>query len=372
MQAKTPPIRHYLDCNATAPLRPEAKAAMRDAMDITGNASSVHAEGRTARALVDASRRQVADLMKVRPSTVHFTASGTEANNWALSAVAGGKLVAATSHDSTLNADNEIIGLPVDGNGLVDMHELSRLITNRNATLVSVMAVNNETGVIQPLEEISAICRRHDVLLHVDAVQAPGKIDPESIAALADLISLSAHKLGGPAGCGALLVMGALDPDPLIRGGGQEQRRRAGTENLIGIAGFGAAAEAVSQEGRSERSRLSELRDRLESALCARDKDAEVFGQDVSRAPNTTCIRMPGVAAETQVMALDLAGVSVSAGSACSSGKVTASHVLLAMGVGRRAAGEAIRISLGWNTTDADVDACIDAWTALWRRKRAA
>lgn len=363
--------RHYLDCNATAPLRPEARRAMLDAAERGGNPSSVHAEGRAARAILDTARRQVAALAGLPPSSVHFTSGGTEANNWALSQTDRQVLAAVVSHDSVL-AVAGVGTLETESNGLVDPETLKTRLKTSNVGMLSVMAANNETGVIQPLEDIAEICRAHGVLLHVDAVQAPGKLDLAPIAAQADVLSLSAHKLGGPAGCGALLVRPGLDPVPLIRGGGQEARRRAGTENLIGIAGFGAAAGAVAVQGSAEVARILALRDALEAQLRAFCPETQVFGADVQRAANTTCIRMPGVPAETQVMALDLAGVAVSAGSACSSGKVTPSHVLIAMGCGEEVAGEAIRISLGWATTDADVTACAAAWQALWDRKKAA
>ncbi|WP_416897232.1 MAG: cysteine desulfurase family protein [Minwuia sp.] len=366
------PDRHYLDCNATAPLRPEAKDAMREALEITGNASSVHAEGRRARALIDAARRDIARLAATPPNSVHFTAGGTEANNWALSLAAGPLLFAATSHDSVLRPAANGQAVPVDSSGLIDLKALEMTLSGTSGALVSVPSVNNETGVVQPLEGLAALCRAADALLHADAVQAPGKIDLAAVTELADLVSLSAHKLGGPAGCGALLVRPGLDPEPLLKGGGQEQRRRAGTENLTGIAGFGAAAAAVAVHGAAEQERLTGLRDRMETALLESCPEAVIHGRDALRAPNTTCVRMPGVTAETQVMALDLGGIAVSAGSACSSGKVTPSHVLRAMGETEAAAGEAIRISTGWMTNDADIDALVAVWRDLWARKRAA
>lgn len=363
--------RHYLDCNATAPLRPEARRAMLDAANLGGNPSSVHGEGRAARAVLDTARREVASLAGLPASSVHFTSGGTEANNWALSLSEKTMLAAAVSHDSVL-AVAGIDPVAVDADGLIDTERLETRLKAGDVGLLSVMAVNNETGVIQPLGGIAGLCRAHDVLLHVDAVQAPGKLELAPIAAQADLVSLSAHKLGGPAGCGALLVRPGLDPAPLILGGGQEARRRAGTENLIGIAGFGAAAAAVSESWTEEAQRIQALRDGLERQLLDCCPDTLIFGKDAGRVANTTCIRMPSVPAETQVMALDLAGIAVSAGSACSSGKVTPSHVLIAMGFDHRTAGEAIRISLGWPTTEADIDACAAAWRALWNRKKAA
>lgn len=364
---------HYLDCNATTPLRPEARTAMTAAMEIAGNPSSVHGAGRTARAAVERAREQVAAMAGVSPGAVHFTAGGTEANNWALSQGGRLPLAMASSHDSALRAAERVGGhdLPVDADGLLRPETLRDALADAGPATVSVIAVNNETGAIQPLEAIAELCREAGALMHVDAVQAPGRIDLGPAASLADLISLSAHKLGGPAGAGALIVRDGLEVAPLIVGGGQEKRQRAGTENLIGIAGFGAAAKATQQDTDLS-GRLAGLRDSMEREIRNICEDAEIYGANVDRVTNTTCVRMPGVPAETQLMALDLAGVAVSAGAACSSGKLAPSHVLRAMGVSEAAAGEAIRISLGWTTEEADIDAFLTAWGALWRRKSAA
>jgi len=363
--------RHYLDCNATTPLRPEARAAMTAAMDNRGNPSSVHAEGRAARVIADTARQQVAELAGVSPSGVCFTSGATEANNWALMQVVGCVAAFADSHDSVLRGVEQRTGLllPVQSNGLIDLEALSDA---KDIELVSVAAVNNETGVVQPVRELARICRANGMLLHVDAVQAPGKLDLPALIDSANYVSISAHKMGGPPGVGALIMADGSDPRPFILGGGQENRRRAGTENLIGIAGFGAAAAVVHDCWAEEAVRVAGLRDKLEARLSDLCPGAVIHGLDAPRVPNTTCIRMPGVAAETQVMALDLVGVAVSAGSACSSGKVTPSHVLRAMEVPEAEAAEAIRISLGWSTREADVDACVRAWCQLWNRKRAA
>ncbi len=367
--------RHYLDFNATTPLRPEAQAAMHDAMTHAGNPSSVHAEGRSARAMLDRARRRISALAGCSAAAVCFTGGGSEANNWALTALSGKHLLfSAVEHDSVLRAAERQGGqaIPVDSDGRVDVGALRGLLADTGDALVSVMAANNETGVIQPLAEIAEACADGGALLHVDAIQAAGKIPLAPIAALADLVSLSAHKLGGPAGIGALIVRPGLEVQPLIVGGGQESWRRAGTENLIGIAGFGAAAEATLQSFEATAIRLQGMRDRMEDALRRVCPTAEVMGRQVARLANTCCIRMPGVAAETQVMALDLAGVAVSSGSACSSGKVTPSHVLSAMGRDGRTAAEAIRISAGWTTTEDDMAALVAAWSDLWQRKRTA
>ena len=369
--------RHYLDFNATAPLRPEAIAAMRAAMAVAGNPSSVHAEGRAARSRLDQARRQVATLAGCRPAAVCFTGGGTEANNWALSVWPDRRLlVSAVEHDATLRAAARAGGqtMPVDAQGRLDLEALKKRLHEQGqpGALVSVMAANNETGVIQPIAEVAAACREAGALLHVDAIQAAGKMDLSAIVAVADMVSLSAHKLGGPAGVGALIVRAGLEIRPLIVGGGQESWRRAGTENLIGIAGFGAAAAAAAARVDNAADHMKHLQDLLESGLRAACPAVEIMGDGAPRLPNTTCVRMPGVAAETQVMALDLAGIAVSAGSACSSGKVAPSHVLSAMGRSEAVATEAIRISTGWETVEADIHALRAAWTDLWHRKQAA
>lgn len=369
--------RHYLDFNATAPLRPEARAAMQAVMDSSGNPSSVHAEGRAARARLDTARRQVAALAGCRAADVCFTGGGTEAGNWALSAWSDHRvLVSAVEHDATLRTAERLNGavVPVDRNGRVDPDALRTLLTSGGEApaLVSVMAANNETGVVQPIAEVAALCREAGALLHVDAIQAAGRMTLADVVAVADMVSLSAHKIGGPAGTGALIIRPGLSIAPMIVGGGQESRRRAGTENLIGIAGFGAAAEATLAGLETGIEQMKQMQQALEAGLRAACPTVEIMGDGVTRLPNTTCVRMPGVAAETQVMALDLAGIAVSAGSACSSGKVTPSHVLTAMGQSIETATEAIRVSTGWTTTAGDIDALLAAWSDLWNRKRAA
>jgi cysteine desulfurase len=352
----------YLDHNATSPMRPVALDAMVDALRAGGNPSSVHRPGRAARAQIDKARKQVAALVGALPGEVVFTSGGTEANNLALR---GQKrvLVSAIEHESVLKAvpDAERIPdpehIPVDGNGVIDLAALERMLADKPA-LVSVMFANNETGVIQPIAEVVRLARGAGALVHCDAVQAAGKVSVDLHGLGVDYLSLSAHKLGGPTGVGALVVR---DGAPFVTdrvGGGQEANRRAGTENVAGIAAFGAAAEA-SRDGLE----VSALRDRIEASL-----PGKVYGASAPRLPNTTCISMPGVKAETQVMALDLAGVAVSAGSACSSGKVARSAVLTAMGVEPAEAETAIRISCGWNTVFEDIDRLIAAWQGLYIR----
>jgi cysteine desulfurase len=350
----------YLDWNATAPLRPESAAAMQEAMTLCGNPSSVHRRGRAARQAIEAARDKIAALF---PGDVIFTSGGTEANHLAL--LGTGRLrvlVSAIDHSSVLQAVPAAERIPVDPNGIVDLTALDALLASGPPALVSVMFANNETGVIQPLAEIAEIAHARGALVHTDAVQAAGKIP---LDAGADILTLSAHKIGGPPGVGA--VISRVELAPMIRGGGQERGRRAGTENLVGIAGFGAAAAAA-----TDYEPVRTLRDRLEAAL----PDAVIVAAEVLRLPNTSAVAMPGMPAETQVIAFDLAGVMLSAGAACSSGKVGPSHVLAAMGLDPTIASSTIRVSLGWTTTEADIDHFIDTWTALYarlgRRRRAA
>jgi cysteine desulfurase len=359
----------YLDWNATAPLRPEAAAAMAAALARCGNPSSVHRWGRTARQSVERAREAVAALVGAAPEGVIFVSGGTEANHLAL--IGAGReriLVSAVEHSSVLEAVPRAERIVVDGNGIVDLARLDRqLAGDPRPAIISVMLANNETGIIQPVAEISELARAHGALFHCDAVQGAGKLRLDGALIGADLISLSAHKLGGPPGIGALVVTGTAEPTAMIRGGGQERGRRAGTENLPGIAGFAAAAEAAAA-GIGDYERVHRLRDRLEAAALGAVPEALVIGADVGRLPNTTALAMPGVSAETQVIALDLEGVMVSAGAACSSGKVGPSHVLAAMGLPPVIAAATIRISLGWSTTEADIAHFLDAWTALSRR----
>lgn len=358
----------YLDWNATAPLRADAAAATAAALAQGGNPSSVHRAGRTARALVECCREAVAALVSAPSDGIVFTSGGTEANNLALAGSGRPRvLVSAIEHSSVLHAVPEAELIPVDADGRVEPAALAaRLAADPRPALVSVMFANNETGVIQPVADIAAVARAHGALFHCDAVQAAGKM-PLSLADTgADLLTLSGHKIGGPAGIGALVMAPGVELVPLLRGGGQERNRRAGTENLAGIAGFAAAA-AASDPGEYDRVRA--LRDRLEAAL---PPAAVVIGAAAPRLPNTSAIAMPGVPAETQIIALDLDGVMVSAGAACSSGKVGPSHVLAAMGVAPDIAGATIRVSLGWSTTEADIAHFLDAWTALYRRTRKA
>jgi cysteine desulfurase len=366
--------RSYFDWNATAPLRAEARTAMQAALGATGNASSVHAEGRAARALIEQARADVAALVGAEAKTVIFTAGGTEANALALTpqieagadqAPRGGLLVSAVEHPSVLAGGRfervEIV--PVDPQGRVDLVQLQKKVEEIARPLVSVMLANNETGVIQPIREVAAIVHAAGGLLHVDAVQGAGRVACDMAALGADLMTVSAHKIGGPQGAGALVRRADLHfPAPLIRGGGQERNYRAGTENVAAIAGFGAAARAALAGREAAAARMAALRDRIEAGLRAESPDVVIFGAGAERLPNTISFSKPGMKAETAIIAFDLNGIAVSSGSACSSGKVQPSHVLAAMGVDPALAGGAIRLSLGWDTTEDDAGNVLNAW----------
>ncbi|MFN4016931.1 MAG: cysteine desulfurase family protein [Reyranella sp.] len=340
---------------------------MVEALRMGGNPSSVHAAGRRARAVVEEARREVASLVGAKATETIFTSGGTEANNLALAGAGRRRvLVSAVEHDSVRRAAAQAEILPVDSDGVLDLSGLERaLAASAEPALVSVMLANNETGVLQPITEVVRLARAAGALVHCDAVQGAGKVQIDLRDLGADYLSLSAHKLGGPAGVGALVVRNGAPFSPDRRGGGQETNRRAGTENVSGIAGFGAAAvEAGSGLD------VSKLRDRLEFDIVRIAADAKVFGVKARRVGNTSCISMPGVLAETQVMALDLAGVCIGAGAACSSGKVQRSPVLEAMGVPAADAACAIRVSLGWNTQSTDIERLIEAWQDLYIRVR--
>jgi cysteine desulfurase len=368
--AGTPP-ETYLDWNATAPLRLEAAAAINAALARAGNPSSVHRWGRAARRTVESGRAAVAALVGVAPEAVVLVSGGTEANHLAL--LGSGRkrvLVSAVEHESVLRAVAETERIPVDREGIVRLDALADLLCGDGPpALISVMFANNETGVVQPVAEIAVLAHAHGALFHCDAVQAAGKIPLDMAVLGVDLLTLSAHKLGGPPGIGALILSHNFDVRPMLRGGGQERGRRAGTENIPGIAGFAAAAKAAAA-AIADNQRVRMLRDRLEAEIMAVAPEAVVVGASVPRLPNTSAIAMPGTSAETQVIALDLDGVMVSAGAACSSGKVGPSHVLAAMGVGHDIASSTIRASLGWSTSEADVDRFVRSWAALYRRRR--
>jgi cysteine desulfurase len=365
-------LRTYLDYNASAPLRSEARAAMVASMDTTGNPSSVHAEGRAVRAIVERAREEVAQLVNARPSEVVFTSGATEANNWVMAAGWDEICVSAIEHDSVLEparaAGARLAALPVSKSGVVDVEAatatLARARERSARVLASLMMANNETGVVQPVAEVAAAARRLGAVMHVDAVQAPGRLDIDFAALGADAMVLSAHKLGGPRGVGALIIRDGIALAPFIKGGGQERRRRGGTENVAGIAGFGAAAAALKRDAHAV-ARISRLRDMLEDGVVRMTPAAVIVGREAPRVANTACIALPGRPAETLVIKLDLDGIAVSAGAACFSGKVKASHVLEAMGLGPEIAGSAIRVSLGPETSEGDVAAFLAAWEKI-------
>jgi cysteine desulfurase len=369
--------RIYLDWNATTPLRPEVRAAMAAAWDLSGNPSSVHAEGRQARRLVEEARAAIAAAVGALARDVVFTSGGTEANAVALTpGLRRGSgpaverlLVSAIEHASVLAGGRfpaeAIRTVGVTRSGVLDLEQLRGQLAAGPPALLSVMLANNETGALQPVAEAAEMVHASGGLLHVDAIQALGKISFDIKELRADLVTVSAHKIGGPKGVGAVILAEGLSGlEPLLRGGGQELGRRAGTENVAGIAGFGAAVKAAMGALREDAARVEGLRNRLETGL-RQFPGIIVFSDDVERLPNTTLFTVPGLRAETAVIGFDLAGMAVSSGSACSSGKVQPSHVLEAMGLGPDIAQGALRLSLGWSTSGAEIDRCLEAWRKL-------
>jgi cysteine desulfurase len=381
---------HYLDHNATSPLRPECLSAITHALAVGGNPSSVHANGRAARAIVEEAREKVAALAGSKGDTVIFTSGATESNNLALFGAVEGSLggqdtsaritrifVSAIEHSAVLaNADRlaerfawiRVSRLPVMQDGVIDLEALRvALREGKGRALVAVMAANNETGTVQPIAAVSKLAREAGALLLVDAVPAAGKIKLDF--SLCDYMTLAAHKIGGPQGVGALLVRGSVPLAPQQAGGGQQKGLRAGSENLSGIAGFGAAAHALA-DGEGERVRIAYLRDHFESALKAAAPEVEIFGASAERLCSTSAFAMPGLTAETALIGLDLDGVMMSSGSTCSSGRVAASHVLTAMGVDEKLAACALRASFGWSSTIEDVNAAVQSLLKLRERAK--
>lgn len=356
----------YLDYNASMPMGAAVQSAVSEVLDVAGNASSVHGFGRRARRIVEDARDRVAALVGAAPAQVIFTSGATEANNQALRCVhAAGVAVSAIEHDSVLAAVPNAERLPVTQDGIVDLDAVEMAVVRLpKPFLVSVMLANNETGVIQPVADVAEIVHRHSGILHCDAVQGAGKIGIDMASLGADLTTISAHKMGGSQGVGALIVRDGLDIAPLIFGGGQERRRRGGTENLPGIAGFGVAAE-LAQTHADNCADVASRRNRLETEVRRFHPRVDIAGSNTERLCNTTCLITPGIDSSTQVMTLDLAGIAVSAGAACSSGKVAPSHVLIAMGYDSATAHSAIRISLGPSTIEDDIDRFLTAWRAM-------
>ena len=361
--------RAYLDWNATAPMRTVAREALAAALELKGNPSSVHGEGRAARALIERARCDVAALVGADSRNVVFTSGGTEANVLALSPSLGERLlVSAVEHPSVLAGGRfaHVSRIAVDADGVVDLAALDAALANGPRALVSIMLANNETGVIQPVAAAAEIVHRHGGVLHVDAVQAAGRILIDIKTLGADLLTLSAHKLGGAKGVGALVTRDeSVRIEPLIRGGGQERGSRAGTENVAGIAAFGAVAEETRANFAKNATSIATKRAELEAEIMALSPSAVIFGSTVDRLPNTTLVALPGGKAETLVIAFDLDGVALSSGAACSSGKVAPSHVLAAMGVAGELARGAIRVSIGPTTTDAEIDRFLNVWKRL-------
>jgi cysteine desulfurase len=372
--------RAYLDHNATSPLRPEAREAVLAALALAGNASATHADGRAARRLIEEARDRVAALVGADPRCVTFTSGGSEAAATLLAPGFVGRsgrrephrslIVSGVEHSCVLAggrfAPDDIHICAVDPVGRIDLAALERLLGEvPRPALVAVMAANNETGVIQPLADVRRLAEVHGASLVVDAVQALGKMALDMGALGADALFVSGHKIGAPQGVGAIIrASEVVDVERLVKGGGQEGRLRAGTENLAGIAGFGAAARAVSIGTDAEMQRLSALRDWLEAEIVTISGTSRIIGLPAERLANTSLTVHPGLDGETAVIALDLAGLSVSTGSACSSGKIAPSHVLAAMGLAGPEAKSAIRVSLGWSTTRDDVERFAAAFAA--------
>lgn len=356
----------YLDYNASSPLLPNVKEAMADIMGPPSNASSVHSFGRRAKDITDTARKRLSNL--IGASSEHhiiFTSSGTEANNTALKGFPGYKLITTVvEHPSVLN----VVGagaIPVDSNGVVKLDVLELLLTqDKGPVLVSVQFANNETGVIQPIKEIAEIVHKNKAVLHVDAVQAFGRVPFDIISYDIDLVTISSHKLGGPIGAAALIFKKSLPLKPLMIGGGQELRFRPGTPNVVAIHGFGIAAE-IALSTIASFADIALLRDNLETKLQQFDRNVIIFGKKAKRLPNTSLINMPGVSNETQVIHFDINGIAISAGSACSSGRIDLPYVAMAMGHTEKEARTAIRVSLGLDNTQDEIDAFISLWKEL-------
>ncbi|MBL0941755.1 MAG: cysteine desulfurase [Alphaproteobacteria bacterium] len=364
----------YLDYNATAPLLPAVINAMTDTFKVYGNPSSIHNLGRQARALMECVRNKIANVLETEPAQIVFTSGATEANNMALNGFLqkNAKIImSAIEHESMNQTIPNKIMLPVLKNGQIDLDQLGKILAEERShhqapLVVSIMLANNETGVIQPLKKAVEIAKHYNAWIHCDCAQALGKI-PFSFKDLeVDSLAISAHKIGGPKGVGALILNENLKLPSLIIGGGQERGRRAGTENILGIVGFGTAIEEIFRQPWGQ---IRKLRDTLEKRLKDQFSEIPIYGQDSPRLPNTTYIGMPGVSSQTQLMAFDLENIALSSGTACSSGKVKPSHVLKAMGIQDKAAGETLRISLGWTTTQQDIERLIDVWCRIYRRQ---
>jgi cysteine desulfurase len=364
--------RAYLDWNASAPLRPVARDAMLAALEMTGNASSVHAEGRKARAVVEEAREQVAALVGAKPADVVFTSGATESNNGVLRGGWSTIYLSGIEHDSVRGPAQAsgagLVDLPVGMDGIVQVEAAEFANKPSGRCLMALQMANNETGVVQPVAQ--AVALAHGLALHTDATQAAGRVAIDMQALGVDTLAISSHKIGGPKGVGALIVRDGYSLPAFIAGGGQERRRRAGTENVAAVAGFGAAA-AAAQDGLQRMGELAARRDAIERELVRLAPETIVVAQASPRLPNTICVALPGQLAETLVIKLDLAGIAVSAGAACSSGKVGASRTLAAMGLPADIARGAVRVSIGLETSDQEIQRLFAAWSEL-RRPRGA
>ncbi len=361
--------RTYLDYNASAPLLPEARAVVLSALDCYANPSSVHGRGRQARAIVETARIAVAEMVGARPADLIFTSGASEANATVVAGRWDAIYLSALEHDSVRAAARargvRVVEVPVTPAGMFDVGAFAELAVDAPAaSIVSVQRANNETGVVQPVAEAAAVARQHGVRVHCDAVQVPGRIAVDCCDLGVDYLTVSAHKLGGPKGVGALVAVDGAALPVLVAGGGQERGRRAGTENVAGIAGFGVAAR-VAASAQADAFRIAALRDRLEREVTALTPDIVVVGQGSPRIGNTSCLALAGLTADATVIRMDLAGVEISAGAACSSGKVGQSAALAAMGLPAELARAAIRVSFGSGSTDADIDAFLAAWTTI-------
>jgi cysteine desulfurase len=371
----------YMDYNATTPLKPLVFDGRRGLFEECGNPSSVHGFGRRARQYVESARSKLAQILNAQTSQIVFTSGGSEANNLALQGTQNYKtsgesrhiFVSAIEHPCVLNPAKALAGehlsiIPVDDNGVIDCAWFRDNLKKVDApSIVSVMYANNETGVIQPIRQLVDIAKEFDCIVHCDAVQAFGKVPLDFDALGVDMMSLSSHKVGGMTGTGALIHKEEIEFDSLIKGGGQEKGRRSGTENIQGIHAFGLVIDALSYDI-NNRAKQQAMRDCLEAKLIAMVPDLKIFSQNADRLPNTSCFAMPGIAGIHQVIGLDLEGIAVSSGSACSSGKTTSSHVLAAMRVTSEESGSALRVSLGWQSTASDVDCFVAAWKKVMQR----
>ncbi len=355
----------YLDYNATTPLREEAKISMLEVMGPPYNSSSVHFYGRKAKCYLDEARDSVATLVNANSDQIIFTSGGTEANTLMMHS-ANLPLISSIEHEAIIQSSHNPTFLDVNGSGQVQLNQVESKILKIKPDILSVMWANNETGVIQPIMEIAEISNNYNVHIHCDAIQAVGKIEIDFKLSGLDSLAISSHKIGGPSGVGALVVSNPLKLNPIIRGGGQERGFRSGTENLPGIVGFGAAARKTLSEVKAFRNMLKKQR-QFEKKIKNNLPEIIIMGENVERLPNTTCVYMPYLSSEAQVIALDLEGFAVSAGSACSSGKIKESHVLNAMGADW-ASKNSIRISSGWQNSENDLEKLAQAYIELYKR----